>query len=212
MTIAQAINSITMNYGIEVLSSPNKVQSMVQDYVKGYEREKKIFYRACQEGILSYAQDILKLKDDIKRMDIAKKAKERLEYHAFMSEEYAILSVNMILDGIGLKMKLVSERTPQHKIYDSGEQWDDYEILLSNSKIYKNNKLQKLMNAAKYGNVQALIDLGGCYEHGIGVEADWKIAETFYRLAEEAGSQEAECKRIKLRILISAIDGENKFF
>ena len=212
MTIAQAINSIIMNYGIEVLSSPNKVQSMVQDYVKGYEREKKIFYRACQEGILSYAQDILKLKDDIKRMDIAKKAKERLEYHAFMSEEYAILSVNMILDGIGLKMKLVSERTPQHKIYDSGEHWDDYEILLSNSKIYKNNKLQKLMNAAKYGNVQALIDLGGCYEHGIGVEADWKIAETFYRLAEEAGSQEAECKRIKLRILISAIDGENKFF
>ena len=75
MTIAQAINSIIMNYGIEVLSSPNKVQSMVQDYVKGYEREKKIFYRACQEGILSYAQDILKLKDDIKRMDIAKKAK-----------------------------------------------------------------------------------------------------------------------------------------
>ena len=46
MTIAQAINSIIMNYGIEVLSSPNKVQSMVQDYVTGYEREKKMFQSA----------------------------------------------------------------------------------------------------------------------------------------------------------------------
>lgn len=216
MTVAQAINKIIEQCGIDILKSPHKVQAMIKDYVGGYEVEKQLFLFSCQKDILNYAQHMLLLEDDSKRKEVANQAKENLKQNAFMSEEYAILSVNIMLEGLSMDFKLVREDTEKNVINENEKdkpnlngkiQYEKYEEILSMGNETKTNEnmIKNLKKSANYGDIDALIFLGDCYKCGNMVEMDWILAELYYRKAEEAGSQEAKRKRQRLLFELSAM-------
>lgn len=210
MTVPQAINAIIKENGINILNSPEKLRSMVMDYVNGYEREKRLFCRLCQIGILSYAHEMISLRDEISIKDVATKAKVRLEQDYFMVEEYALLGINMVLEGLGMNYKIEKENIDEnetqenksHKL-DSMEMktQHEYKVILTHDYRIKidENIIQDLRKAAQDGNENALISLGDCYAHGIIVDKlDLNLAEYYYRKAKELGNKEATYKLIKL--------------
>lgn len=200
MTVAEAINTIIKQHGVEILGFPNRVQAMIMDYAGNYEREVQLFCLPCQKGLLRYAQIIVHLENDTDIRDIALKAKVMLQNEAFMDEKYAIQSINMLLNGLGFTYEIVSDIHERGTIEEKRDkvttirQLDHkrYSVSLTvdNRIEIDGNLLQDLRESARKGNVNALLSLGNCYFHGIAVTEDWIIAESYYRKAKELGNND----------------------
>lgn len=163
MTVAKALEIIIMERGKDILKSSNMVQSMIMDYVTGYDNEKKLFRVGCQHGILNYAYDILISNDGVQRKLLANKAKKWLETEAFLSEENAIIAVNIILEAMNMEFQLKNERV----------------------KKFKNNVEDFLIDDIK--KAEEYFKKGDAYYHGVGVELDREAGAKWYRQAAEWG-------------------------
>lgn len=208
MTVAQAISAIIKEYGIDILNSPEKVQAMVMDSASECEQEKKLFCLLCQKGILTFAREMVLLKDKTQLEAVAMRAKAKLKDDAFISEEYARDSINMLLKGLGFSFEIANEHMNEKKrqeergdktILEGQRIEKEYRTLLSYDQktVIDGASLRDLRKAARTGDVHALLLLGDCYYHGIGVRGDWMIAESFYTRAKESGDKEErrEAKR-----------------
>lgn len=216
MTVAKAISTIIEKCGEDILDSPEMVQAMVMDYASGHEREIQLFCLSCQKGILSFAHKMLLMKDETKIREVAMKAKAKLEYDAFMAEEHALYSVNMLLNGLGFSFEIISEYIGEKKMQEGrggsinlnqkreGCNGKENKTLLLYDKKNEvdENLLQNLRKLASAGDVDAALSLGNSYYYGIGVEKDWIIAETYYRKVKDFGNEEEkrEAKRMLIEI------------
>lgn len=223
MTLPEGISSIVAEYGIEILNDSKRLISLIMDYVRDCDKEKKLFRIACNCGILKIAADI---KDgaENQRDLLVKKAIKKLEDEAFFSTENAEYIISLILTGLGVVYKFekveIQVSQPQNVtttqtakteavskpiINNPPVSTDSTEerlknIVLSNSASSQEDRdaicemgRKKLMNrsfdegfkyvqyAAKKGSMNGSILLGYCYDAGLGVKQDKKVAEAYYR-------------------------------
>lgn len=223
MTLSEGISSIVLEYGIEILDDSKRLISLIMDYVRDCDREKKLFRIACNCGILKIATDI-KASAENQRDLLIKKAIKKLEDEAFFSTENAEYIISLILTGLGVVYKNEKEeiQVPQPQTAtttqtvkteavsklvvntapisaDSAEERLK-NIVFSNAASSQEDRdviceigRKKLMNrsfdegfkyvqyAAKKGSMNGAILLGYCYDVGLGVKQDKKIAEAYYR-------------------------------
>lgn len=223
MTLPEGISSIIAEYGIEILNDSKRLISLIMDYVRDCDKEKKLFRIACNCGILKIAVDI-KAGAESQRDLLVKKAIKKLEDEAFFSTENAEYIISLILAGLGVvyepekvevqvshpqnatttqtvKAEAVSNpniNTPPVSAGSTEERLKN--IVLSNAASSQEDRdaiceigRNKLMNrsfdegfkyvqyAAKKGSMNGAILLGYCYDVGLGVKQDKKIAEAYYR-------------------------------
>lgn len=223
MNLPEGISSIISEYGTEILNDSKRLISLIMDYVRDCDKEKKLFRIACNCGILKIAADI---KDgaENQRDLLVKKAIKKLEDEAFFSTENAEYIISLILTGLGvvykpekieiqasqpqtvtttqtIKREVVSKPTVNNTPVSAGSTEERLKnIVLSNAASSQEDRdaiceigRKKLMNrsfdegfkyvqyAAKKGSMNGAILLGYCYDVGLGVKQDKKIAEAYYR-------------------------------
>lgn len=189
MTVEEAISAIIKQHGIEILCFPNKVQSMIMDFANGYERDVQLFCYSCQKGLLRYAQKLVSMKKDVDIQDLALSAKDMLQHDAFMSEKYAVYTINMLLNGLGLTFRI--ELVTQEKGRYTEKNFLKKQSLSKEKRVHIDEKLLgDLRESAQNGNADAFLSLGNCYFYGIGVIEDWFIAESYYRKAYKYGNRD----------------------
>lgn len=188
MTVNKALKKIIDQNGGKILESPDKVQSMIMDYTSSHDQDVQLFCLSCQKGLLRYGQKILITKDSSEIKDVAIKAKEMLQNNAFMDEYYAIKSVNLLLDGLGIPLVINSDTLEiyrfnqmESKTISKKAQSGTYGIQISDNRmVFDESLIRDLMVRERRGDVSAMILLGHCYFHGIAVTEDWFIAEYYY--------------------------------
>ena len=191
MTIEEAIGAIVKKEGINILRSPDRIQSMLMDYAGNDEKGVTLFCWACQRGLLCYAQKFISQKKETNIKDIALEAKRMLQNDAFMAEEYAIYSVNMLLNGLGIALEINS---------DSNEKENDERFIRD-------------LQLAQERNVNALLSLGKRYLYGIGVKKSWVVAEYYYRRAQEFGDNNQKKEAVnRLNEIYNNIINANFFY
>ena len=104
MTLSDGISSIVAEYGIEILYEPKRLMSLVMDYVRDCDKEKKLLRIACNCDILRFIIDI-KSGDESQRELLIKKAIKKLEDEAFLSTNNAEYIVCLVLNGVGVSYK-----------------------------------------------------------------------------------------------------------
>lgn len=198
MTVEKAIDNIIKEQGIEILNFPDRFQGLVMDYVGAQIREVQLFCLACQKGLLRYAIQLVSLTDRDASQEVALKAKAMLQNDAFMSEENAACCMNMLLNGLGFKFEIITDISGKNYkdkreriIFSKKPDFATYDACISTGYTVRINSdmIQDLRKASHNGDVRALLCLGDCYYHGIGVTEDWVIAETYYRKALELGNK-----------------------
>lgn len=223
MNLPEGISSIVSEYGIEILNDSKRLISLIMDYVRDCDKEKKLFRIACNCGILKIAADI-KASAENQRDLLVKKAIKKLEDEAFFSTDNAEYIISLILTGLGVvykpekieiqasqpqtvtttqtvKTEVVSKPTVNNTPVSAGSTEERLKnIVLSNAASSQEDRdaiceigRKKLMNrsfdegfkyvqyAAKKGSMNGAILLGYCYDVGLGVKQDKKIAEAYYR-------------------------------
>ena len=152
--IAGALSKIIFERGIDVLTQPKIVASLVTDYVQGYEREKKLLRIAIQNDALSFLHTVYHTNDDEQKKVLSQKMIKKLEDDAFFSKENSQYIVLLILKSIGFEMKAQNEPTPAKKSEPSQER----NKTVNNSKIAP-QKQSKAPNTnrqpSKTSNVQS---------------------------------------------------------
>lgn len=223
MTLPEGISSIIAEYGIEILNDSKRLISLIMDYVRDCDKEKKLFRIACNCGILKIAADI-KASTENQRDLLVKKAIKKLEDEAFFSTDNAEYIISLILTGLGVvykpekvevqasqpqtvtttqtvKTEVVSKPIINNPPTSTGSTEERLKsIVLSNAASSQEDRdaicemgRKKLINrsfdegfkyvqyAAKKGSMNGAILLGYCYDVGLGVRQDKKIAEAYYR-------------------------------
>ncbi len=223
MNLPEGIQSIVSEYGIEILNDSKRLISLIMDYVRDCEKEKKLFRIACNCGIPKAVLDIKSCADNQREL-LIKKAIKKLEDEAFFSTENAEYIISLILIGVGITYKPSKEETQvshspittttqtvKAKVSSNPVNSNSSTSTVSNEERLKNIVLSNLavsqedrddicemgrkmlMNrsfdegfkfvqyAAKKGSMNGAILLGYCYDVGLGVKQDKKIAEAYYR-------------------------------
>ncbi len=139
ISIVDALKIIIQKDGKEILKSGARVQSMVMDYVKGYEREKKLFGIACRNGVLDFAYEMFNIENIEQQKAYAGKSKAKLEYDAFLSEENAEIIINIILESLGATFRLGQEQKEFYHIKETKETRVDSHISIAKTYVYKSN-------------------------------------------------------------------------
>lgn len=224
MNLPEGISSIVSEFGIDILNDPKRLISLVMDYVRDCDKEKKLFRIACNNGILKIIIDI-KASGERQRELLIKKAVKKLEDEAFFSTEHAEYIISLILTGIGISClaekeevkiplypqvssvtqetvtevapKVVQVNTPVSTTSENvhlkstvssnaSSSQEDREAIceLGRKKLIDKNfdeGFKYVQYAAKKGSMNGAILLGYCYDAGLGVRQDKKIAEAYYR-------------------------------
>ena len=183
MTVAQALNEIINNWGIEILNNPDRVQSMVMDLASNVPNDTRLFCIACRGGILNFARDVHVISDPNQAMVLAERAKENLKQNMYMAEENAILSINMILEGVGKSISLSVNTVEAPYLIGSESNLPEESSMTSTTQI------KQLLLSSQEGDLCAMIHLGECYQYGDTVKPNWRMAEYYYRKAIEFGQQ-----------------------
>lgn len=118
MTLPDGISTIVSEYGIEILNDSKRAISLIMDYVRGYDREKKLFRIVCNCGILKNFADI-KASPESQRDLLIKKAIKKLEDEVFFSTENAEYIISLILNGLGISYSDRKEERPDPQILTS---------------------------------------------------------------------------------------------
>lgn len=224
LSLSEGIATIVSEYGMEVLNNPKRLLALIMDYVRDFDKEKKLLKIACNNcGILKIAADI-KTSPENQRELLIKKAVKMLEDDVGFSTENAQDLVSLILTGLGvvykpekleiqasqpqtvtttqtIKTEVVSKPAVNNTPVSAGGTEEHLKnIVLSNAASSQEDRdaiceigRKKLMNrsfdegfkyvqyAAKKGSMSGAILLGYCYDAGLGVKQDKKIAEAYYR-------------------------------
>ena len=256
MTVSQAISSIISKYGLDTLNDSKKFLSLVMDFVRDCDKEKKLLRIACNCGILKDAITIKGSKDGQRDL-LIKKAIKKLEDEAFLSFDNAEYIVSLILQGLGILYSRTAEEkqvypkatsnsqtnktesaaTQQPKTHQkvetkaepvsqtqsnffqsiigkfSGNEKHLWSIVNENRRptndecsaiLNLGKKLLKTGNTAdgiklvkftsQYGYAYGSLLLGYCYDKGIGVPQDSKIATAYYERAGVSGGADESYK------------------
>lgn len=100
--ISSAIRLIVKERGLDVLRNYKLMVSLISDYVQGYEREKKLFKIVGSNGVLEQIRRICNESNSGQQQLLVQKSKSILMDEAFLSEENAVLILNIIFIGVGL--------------------------------------------------------------------------------------------------------------
>ncbi len=208
MHVDQAIKKTISEYGVDILSSPAKFQSLVRDFASN-EREILLFSFCCQRGILTFAQDVVALTDNAEIKTLTMRTKMKLQEEAFMSETNVVAAINMFLLGLDIDYVLVAD-TEMDNVHNI-----DFH---SNAVIDESKKQShcrrdsyfdkptetdakmflKLVDSADNMDIEAMILVGDFYRKGNIVKKNWRMAECYYKMAAERGSVDAQRKYIEL--------------
>ena len=101
-TIPGVIAFLIEKEGADVLLKPERVMSFISDLVQGNEREKKLVRVGSVNGAFQKAHALLEEPKLSKREVMVLEMRHYLMDSAFLSEENAVLLVNILLDGIGM--------------------------------------------------------------------------------------------------------------
>jgi len=224
LNMSEGIATIVSEYGIEILNNPKRLLALIMDYVRGYDKEKKLLKIACNNcGVLKIASDIKAIPENQREL-LIKKAVRMLEDDVGFSTENAEDLVAIVLKGLGVvyEPKKVESQAPQSQpattiqsvkaeaiskpivnnpsvsvdsteerlknivLSNASSSQEDREAIceLGRKKLINNNfdeGFKYVQYAAKKGSMNGAILLGYCYDAGLGVRQDKKIAEAFYR-------------------------------
>ena len=220
MTLSEGITKIVSEYGIEILRDSKRLISLIMDYVRACDKEKKLFRIACECEVLKMSIDIKKASED-QRALLIQKAIKKLEDNAFLSTDNAEYIVSLVMEGLEIPYKTSKQEVEEPPVtitqpvqvkeianpietsVPSETESNDVRlnnIVLSNASSSPEDRDQileigrkKLINksfndgfkyvqyAAKKGSMPGAILLGYCYDAGLGVKQDRKIAEAYYR-------------------------------
>lgn len=198
MSISDAIKAIVQERGTSILQSHNMVLSMVLDYVKGQVKEKKLFKIACQHKILDDAYEIVSMSDNQIKKECANKAKLKLEYDAFLSEENARMIINIILEGLDAGICLDTENVAlsdqmiknEHRQTISNSLYDRFTECPS---TWTEKAKEAYILATTESVASAQFDIGSYYYKGEeGLAEDVEEAAGWYRKAAEQGYSKAQ--------------------
>lgn len=103
MTVASALRKIIDNSGIEILNNSRMIISLIADYVVGFDKEKKLLKIASANGVLTSIIKISQETNSEQQQVLVQKTKKILTDDAFLSEENAILILNILLEAINVK-------------------------------------------------------------------------------------------------------------
>lgn len=103
MTVAVALRKIITDNGMEVLTNSRMLISLIADYVVGYDKEKKLLKIASANGVLNSIVKISQETNGEQQQVLIQKTKKILTDEAFLSDENAILILNVLLESIGIK-------------------------------------------------------------------------------------------------------------
>lgn len=221
MTFQEGIRFIVTKYGVDILNDSRRLIALIMDYVRGCDKEKKLFKIACDCGILKMSVDIKECQEEQRTIAI-QKAIRNLEENAFLSSENAEYIVSLIMEGLNIPYvrnkkdvqpktaEVISQKTQEKLISKTTENSmptntisdEEYlrNIVVTNAtsskeereKIFEIGRKNLINNsiddgfkyvqyATKRGSMQGAILLGYCYDVGLGVKQDKKVAEAYYR-------------------------------
>ena len=101
MTLPEGISTIVAEYGIEILNESKRLMSLVMDYVRDCDKEKKLLRIACNCGALNLIVDIISSEENQREL-LIKKAIKKLEDEAFLSTSNAEYIICILLSGVGI--------------------------------------------------------------------------------------------------------------
>ena len=208
LTVEMAISKIIRECGLEVLKQPRKVISCVMDYAEGEERAKKMLRIVGENGVFELVLAAKQTNDHAGQNAILEKAVKVLEEEAFFSEENARYIVVILAKSVGITHSALQFKPKNgainfaHTFPDSKYQQIIFlqKIIDSNSEVterekslivnfgraflekgdYKNG-IKWIKFAADHGACDTGQLLGYCYEHGIGVPKNLKLARVYGR-------------------------------
>lgn len=200
MTVAQALSKIIDNYGIDIFSHSDQIRAMVLDYVGNDQSDNiGVFCMGCRNEVLCLAQQIYKSNDRRELLRLAQRAKTFLMDQQYMQEQYAVICVNMFLEGMGTPLQLellqrdkfvptTDAATSQVDRSPSQEQVSLLEAI-DNKKKADREVFQLLREAAQSGDINAMIRLGDYYQYGEVVRRNHVTAEFYYTKAKQAAEE-----------------------
>lgn len=104
-TISSALAKVVEDCGLEILCNSGKLTAYIMDYVKGDERNKKLFRIAGNTGVLNLLYEAKVSKDKIHQESLITKSLKLLEEEAFLSTENAMNIVKILVKGLELDFK-----------------------------------------------------------------------------------------------------------
>ncbi|MGM9773080.1 MAG: hypothetical protein ACI3YU_10630 [Segatella copri] len=198
--MAQALSKIIDNYGIDIFSHSDQIRAMVLDYVGNDQSDNiGVFCMGCRNEVLCLAQQIYKSNDRRELLRLAQRAKTFLMDQQYMQEQYAVICVNMFLEGMGTPLQLellqrdkfvptTDAATSQVDRSPSQEQVSLLEAI-DNKKKADREVFQLLREAAQSGDINAMIRLGDYYQYGEVVRRNHVTAEFYYTKAKQAAEE-----------------------
>lgn len=103
MTVTTALRKIIDDSGVEILNNSRMIISLIADYVVGFDKEKKLLKIASSNGVLTSIIKISQETNTEQQQVLVQKTKKILTDDAFLSEDNAILILNILLDAINVK-------------------------------------------------------------------------------------------------------------
>lgn len=123
MTVTTALRKIIDDSGVEILNNSRMIISLIADYVVGFDKEKKLLKIASANGVLT---SIIKISQETKseqQQVLVQKTKKILTDDAFLSEENAILILNILLESINVnKIEIQENKLTEVPNYSSANQ------------------------------------------------------------------------------------------
>lgn len=211
-TVAQALSMIIDRFGINSFNDPNQVQAMVLDYIGSLSTsDVEVFCICCRKEMLSIAQEMYESRDVKNTLFLAHKAKTFLLDRLYLQEKYAVLCVNMFLEGTGKQVRLNFDLSPGYNRNSSrakiaSQAGKERKTIINNS-LHEATEckqqvdrmwFQLLYEKAQTGDIAALIQLGDCYQHGIIVKANRTAAEYFFGKARQLSVLCGDVRMIKI--------------
>lgn len=111
LSVSVAITRTIDKFGLDILKTPNKLVACIMDFVKGHERDKKLFRIACNAGILPLMYDAKNTQDKAQQQMYLNKAVKQLEEEAFLSADHAGYIVRAIAEGISVSYTMNDKST-----------------------------------------------------------------------------------------------------
>ncbi len=109
MTVTTALHKIIADSGIEILNNSRMIISLVADYVVGFDKEKKLLKIASSNGVLTSIIKISQETNTEQQQVLVQKTKKILTDDAFLSEDNAILILNILLEAINVEKLEIEE-------------------------------------------------------------------------------------------------------
>lgn len=153
-TISSALAKVVEDCGLEILCNSRKITAYIMDYVKGDERNKKLFRIAGNVGVfnLLYEAKIDKGQAEL----LIGKSLKILEEEAFLSTENAVHIMKILTEGLALGFLKIDDRNENIEIEILHYAEEDKQI-----NIWEEYKKQYQELQGKEDNKAAVMGIGG---------------------------------------------------